>query len=249
MTARARRLPAERWREAPVPGLRTPGHVRVSPQGRFWSTASARLFARPLGAEYQVGRVIADGSAQKRVLALDSHPDAVLRSFKEHTSPLVPGARGAGVGAWDRAWILIQEYHDLNFLKQRGFPVLEVLDTGIYQGRPADVVEAFSMSDRDAVVDDGAPTRNARGAEQRKWMVPAVARRLFTDGSRQSLMQIRQAIVAGTAIVDLQLLLKPGKVVVFDPAGIVLKEENPQGYWKQRPRNLAQIDRMLQYCP
>jgi hypothetical protein len=236
--------------EAPaVPGLQTKRHVQVSPNGQFWRAHSERLFAQDLTQTYQVGRVIADGSAQKRVLALTSHPDAVLRSFKEQTLRRLPGARGSGQGAWDRAWIMIQEYHDLNFLKQRGFPVMEVLDTGVFQGRPADVVEAFSMSDRDAVVDAGVPTRNAQAGEQRKWMQPAVARRMFTPQSRQYLMQIRRAILAGTAIVDLQLLIKPGKVVVFDPAGIILKEEHPAEYWAQRPKNLAQIDRMLQYVP
>jgi hypothetical protein len=229
----------------PVEGLSTPHHVQVRPHGQHWPHVAARLFATPLEDEFEAGRVIADGSAQKTVYAIVDEPELILRSFKDESR----GGRGVGQDAWSRAWIAVQEYHDLNLLEQRGFPVLPVIRTGTFEGRPADVVERFSMSDRDAVVAAGQPTRNAKPGDARRWEQPAVAARMFTPSSRRCLLQIRRAILAGTAVRDLQFLIKPGKVVVFDPAGIVLREEDPRAYRELVQKNLAHVDRLLAACP
>jgi len=230
-----------------VPGLHTQRHVQVRPDGKVWPQHADRLFAQPLGWTYRPGAVIADGSAQKRVYAVAGRPHLVIRQMKEAAAAFAP--RGQGQDAWARSWILIQEYHDLNLLQAHGFPVPKVFATGKLHNVPADVMERFEMSDRDAVTRRGEAARNARQGDRLKWMQPGVVERLLTPASRPYLLQIRRAIQAGTAIRDLQLLLKPGRVVVFDPAGIVLRSEQPKLYQRHAAWNLQKIDRMLGMIP
>ena len=203
-------------------------------------------FSRRLRNDFPPGKLIADGSAQKQVYAVAGNANLVLRVLRPQVNSRVPSARGKGQGAWQRKWILQQEHDDLANLRRNGFPVPDVVAKGYMFGRPADVMERFPLASKDTLA-AGTGVRLPAGATGQ---APLWKQRpdVLNLRSRPDLLSIRRAIENGVAVHDLQLLLKPGRVVVFDPAGLVTRTREPARYQRVAAQNLRLIDEMLQYA-
>jgi hypothetical protein len=121
-------------------------------------------------------------------------------------------------------WMPKVERRVLATLEARGVPVLKVLAKGSIDGKPAHAVERFDVFTRGKPLEELAP------------ILPTV---------KPDLLRIRAAVVAGLAINDLQLLLKPGRALVFDPLGIAVRESSPRSYEVITARNPRFLDDLL----
>lgn len=227
--------------EHAVPELHTPQLDRPMPEHlEGWARLASRLFAQRLRPEFPPGAVLSDGSAQKRVYTVEGNRDVLIRMMKDLPAGPQRHVRQRGP-AMERAWLLIKEYNDLNFLRARGFPVLSIRSTGRLEGKPADVVERFDVASKDADVVDGKPIRPASNMSLGpRWK--RLAPELVNAQTDRDLNQAFSAIERGVAIHDLQFLLKEGRLVIFDPAAIVTREQQPESYARFREQNLRLLD-------
>lgn len=172
----------------------------------------------PLLPQHAPGTFLGKGSFKKVYLAKGA-PDAVVRVMQPEEDGMVNVA-----GDWvDAGELLAKEHRLLHTLEQHGFPVVRVLAKGDVHGLPADVLERFEFSDRDK-------DRFARDGR-------TVLRTALPD-----LRRMRRALeTSGVAILDIQILLKPGHVVIADPMDVVPRAENPGAY----AANLKFVDELL----
>lgn len=196
-------------------------------------------FARDLAHAFPPGAPIARGSAQKLVYAVDGRPDLVLRVLAD--APAGAGMRGAGQPAAARAWLLAQEHDDLATLAAHGWPTLEVLATGHIDGRPADVVPRFTVGTKDAE-HGGVHVPRSRVGGAPAWRVH------FPDGLDDGIQADLHALAAHiahgpVAALDLQLLLRRGRAVVFDPAGVVHADQR-RAHHHARAKNLRVVGKL-----
>lgn len=155
----------------------------------------------------------------KKVYVAKGDPSAVLRVMQPEEDGKVNV-----FGEWiDAGAFLGNEHRLLGILERHGFPVVRVLAKGEYHGIPADVLERYDFSDRD---------KDHFAREGR-----AVLRTAVPD-----LLRIRRALESsGLAILDLQVLMKRGHVVIADPMDVVARAENPRAY----AENLRFVDDLL----
>ena len=163
--------------------------------------------------QYALGAHLGAG-AYKDAYAAAGDPNAVVRVLKNNAN----------------ANVLASEHTQLQTLAQRGVPVVRVLAEGEVNGKIADVVERYEISNRDP-----------QWAQQGPRLVAS---------ARDDLMRIRQGILqGGVAIQDIQLLFKQGHVVVSDPLGIILREQNAAAYNQLANGNAQFIDNLLRLAP
>lgn len=168
--------------------------------------------------QHGLGPLLGKGSF-KKVYVAKGDPDAVVRVMQ----PEEDGKINV-FGEWiDAGAFLGKEHQLLRKLEQHGFPVVRVLAKGEVSGLPADVLERFELSDRDK-------DRFARDGS-------AILRTAVPD-----LRRIRRALeTSGLAILDIQVLMKKGHVVIADPMDVIPRAENPGAY----AGNLKFIDDLL----
>lgn len=217
---------------APAPTIKIPSGAAKPPRTIRVETPPARATPRaparsprtetpppgPLLPQHALGAFLGKGSFKKVYVAAGA-PDAVVRVMQPEEEGMVNVA-----GDWvDAGELLAKEHRLLRTLEQHGFPVVRVLAKGDVHGLPADVLERYDFSDRDK-------ERFARDGK-------AILRSAIPD-----LRQMRRALeTSGVAILDIQVLLKPGHVVIADPMDVVPRASNPGAY----AGNLKFVDDLL----
>jgi hypothetical protein len=100
--------------------------------------------------------------------------------------------------------ILDAEHQHLHTLAQHGIPVVRVIAKGQVNGHPADVVERYTLSSKDAALNT---------PEGRRILASSIG----------DLTRIRDALARnGITVTDPQLLFKEGHAVISDPLGVTV---------------------------
>jgi hypothetical protein len=136
--------------------------------------------------QYTPNSTLLGSGAYKNTYVAAGDPNAVVRVLKNNGNTLD------------------QEHQQLQTLAQHGIPVVRVIAQGQINGHPADVVERYTLSNRDAAF---------HTPEGRRILASSIG----------DLTRIRDACARdGVNIGDIQLLFKEGHAVVSDPLGVTV---------------------------
>jgi hypothetical protein len=174
-------------------------------------------FQRALDVDSPAGPLLSDEGVNKEAFRVAGRDDLVLRVLREQTKGGHHGTRGP----WHRT--RLEEFAGEQTLLLRAkevwnLPVIEPIERGTYESRPADVVPRYDLC---------LVARWWRGpwADQQKQELRALAPRLFGAPEHRArallvLEAYRSAFDRGLVINDLQLLLAPGRIDLTDIIGL-----------------------------
>jgi hypothetical protein len=138
------------------------------------------------------------------VLSSGGHKDAYVAAGDPNAVVRVLQARVLQDPNKGNIHILDEEHQQLRTLAQHGIPVVRVIAKGQVDGRPADVVERYTLSNKDAAFNT---------PEGRRILASSIG----------DLTRIRDVLARdGISVGDIQLLFKEGHAVISDPLGVTV---------------------------